>query len=118
MEQFRLITYNMEGESQYYGPYITLLTNLFPHTEHYELALQCKVPASSIDFTILYIIPQLEHNEPVLSITIKPPAHLDDLAKYEKADRQTRMRDRFRELGWLDLPVSKIYGICAMGPPV
>jgi len=113
VEQFRLITYNTPDESQYYGPYITLLTDLFPHEERYQLGLQCKGPALSIDLTVLYIMPRLGYKVPVLSITIKPSVHLHNLAMRERADSQ--MRDRFRELGCPDLPVAKLYGICAMG---
>ena len=112
LRQFRLINRITADESKYYGPYITLLTDLFPHTEHYQVSLGPAAPRS-IDLTVLYIIPRLGYMVPVLSIEIKPHTHLFNLAKREKADSQ--MRDRFRELGCPDQPVPKIYGICAMG---
>lgn len=112
LEQFRLISRVSADESQYYGPYITLLTNLFPHTEHYQLSLGPAAPRS-IDLTIVHIIPQVGLMTPVLPIEIQPHTHLHDLAMREKADN--RMRDRFRELNCPDHPLRKIYGISVMG---
>ncbi|EDR05009.1 uncharacterized protein LACBIDRAFT_303720 [Laccaria bicolor S238N-H82] len=44
LEQFESVTRFTTDESEYYGPYNTLLTDLFPHTEHYEVMPQYKGP--------------------------------------------------------------------------
>jgi hypothetical protein len=113
LEQFQLVNRYTTDESEYYGPYITLLTDLFPHTDHYQVAPQFKGPVTpgSIDFTVIYIV--MKRKVPVLFIEVKPYVHLQDIAKREKADNQ--MRDRFRELGSPNLPMPKLYGISAMG---
>ncbi|PPQ78864.1 hypothetical protein CVT25_002432 [Psilocybe cyanescens] len=36
LEQFQIIDTFTTDESEYYGPYNTLLTDLFPHIEHYQ----------------------------------------------------------------------------------
>ena len=39
LEQFELINHYATDESEYYGPYITtLLTDMFPNIEHYQVA--------------------------------------------------------------------------------
>src|SRR5882762_7608301 len=113
LEQFQLVNRYTTDESEYYGPYITLLADLFPHTDHYQVAPQFKGPVApgSIDFTVIYIV--MKRKVPVLFIKVKLYAHLQDIAKREKADNQ--MRDRFRELGSPNLPIPKLYGISAMG---
>jgi hypothetical protein len=113
LEQFQLVDRYTTDESEYYGPYITFLTDLFPHTDHYQVAPQFKGPImpGSIDFTIVYIV--MKRKVPIFFIEVKPYVHMRDIAKREKADNQ--MRDRFRELGSLNLPVTKLYGISAMG---
>jgi hypothetical protein len=114
VEQFQF-DHNVADESRFYGPYITLLTNLFPPTDHYQVAPRCNSSpgsSNSIDFTIMYGLPGT-HQFPILFLQIKPFIHLEDPAKRERADHW--MRDRFRELCGPDLTVPKLYGICAMG---
>jgi hypothetical protein len=115
VEQFQF-NHHEADESRFYGPYITLLTTLFPPTDHYQVTPRCNSPGSStsIDFTITYGLSGTVQI-PVLFLQIKPYAHLDDLAKRERADNW--MRDRFRELFSLDF-LPKLYGISAMGTRV
>ncbi|KAN0141659.1 hypothetical protein V8E53_000121 [Lactarius tabidus] len=89
VEQFQF-NHHEADESRFYGPYITLLTTLFPPTDHYQVTPRCNSPGSST----------------VLFLQIKPYAHLDDLAKRERADNW--MRDRFRELFSLDFLPKRI----------
>ena len=59
LEQFELINHYATDESEYYGPYIiTLLTDMFPNIEHYQVAPQFKGPVTpgSIDFTFVYVV--------------------------------------------------------------
>jgi hypothetical protein len=58
LEQFEIVDRFTTDESEYYGPYNTLLTDLFPHTEHYQVTPQDKGPVTpgSTDFTTIYIV--------------------------------------------------------------
>jgi hypothetical protein len=58
LEQFELVNCYTTDESEYYGPYITLLTDLFPHIEPYQVVPQFKGPVTPgwVDFTVIYII--------------------------------------------------------------
>ncbi|KAF8514939.1 hypothetical protein BU17DRAFT_94016 [Hysterangium stoloniferum] len=111
LEQFQLVNRYTTDESEYYGPYITLLTDLFPHTDHYQVAPQFKGPATPGSLDFVYVV--MKRKVPVLFIEVKPYVYLQDMAKREKADNQ--MRGRFRELGSPSLPMPKLYGISAMG---
>jgi len=113
LEQFELINRYTTDESEYYGPYITLLTDMFPHIEHYQVAPQFKGPVTpgSVDFTVIYVV--MKRKVPVLFIEVKPYLHLHEIGTRGKADHQ--MRERFRDLVGPNLPVPKLYGISAMG---
>jgi len=113
LEQFELINRYTTDESEYYGPYITLLTDMFPHIEHYQVAPQFKGPVTpgSVDFTVIYVV--MKRKVPVLFIEVKPYVHLHEIGTRGKADNQ--MRERFRDLVGPNLPVPKLYGISAMG---
>jgi hypothetical protein len=113
LEQFELINRYTTDESEYYGPYITLLTDMFPHIEHYQVAPQFKGPVTpgSVDFTVIYVV--MKRKVPVLFIEVKPYVHLHEIGTRGKADHQ--MRERFRDLVGPNLPVPKLYGISAMG---
>ncbi|KAK7451692.1 hypothetical protein VKT23_012371 [Stygiomarasmius scandens] len=111
-EQFALADRFTTDESDFYGPYNTLLTHVFPHSEHYQVVPQFKGPVTpgSIDFTTIYIVKK--RKLPVMFIEIKTFVSLDDMAARELADRQ--MRDCFtRLLNHLKIPA--LYGISAMG---
>ena len=113
LEQFELINRYTTDESEYYGPYITLLTDMFPHIEHYQVAPQFKGPVTpgSVDFTVIYVV--MKRKVPVLFIEVKPYVHLHEIGTRGKADHQ--MRERFRDLVGPNLPVPKLYRISAMG---
>jgi hypothetical protein len=113
-EQFDLVDRFTTDETEYYGPYNTLLTDLFPHTEHFQIVPQYKGPITpgSIDFTTIYIV--RKRRCPVFFVEIKPFPHLDDMSSRAKADQQ--MRDRFVSIIGRNLVIPKLYGISAMGP--
>jgi len=98
---------------QYYGPYITLLTDLFPHVQHFQVAPQFKGPFTpgSVDFTVIYIV--TKRKVPVFFIEVKPYVHLQSPGKRGDADEQ--MRRRFRDLVVGSSPIPKLYGVSAMG---
>ena len=113
LEQFQLVNRFTTDESEYYGPYITLLTDLFPHVEHFQVAPQFKGPFTpgSVDFTVSYIV--MKRKVPVFFIGVKSFAHLSRPGKRGEADEQ--MRQRFLDLVVGSLPIPKFYGISAMG---
>jgi len=100
-------------ESEYYGPYITLLTYLFPHDEHYQVAPQFKGPITpgAVDFTVIYIV--MKRKVPVFFIQVKPYIHIQKQSTRELADIQ--MRQRFRDFSDSNLPIPRLYGISALG---
>lgn len=99
-------------ESQYYGPYNTLLHYLFPPSESYMVVPQYKRPTqlTSIDFTTIFLIQQGQH--PVFFLEIKAAEHLRN--KYTRAAADKQMRERFEDLGdHVEIPI--LYGVSAMG---
>jgi hypothetical protein len=112
-EQFDLVDPLTTDETEYYGPYNTLLNDLFPHSEHFQVVPRYKGPVTpgSVDFTTIYIV--RKQKCPVFSIVIKPFVHLDDIFTREKADQQ--MRDHFVSIIGRNLAIPKLYGISAMG---
>ncbi|THU94490.1 hypothetical protein K435DRAFT_156921 [Dendrothele bispora CBS 962.96] len=111
-KQFRLVDRNTTDESEYYGPYNTLLTYLFPFDEDYQISPQYKGPVfpGSIDFTTLFIVKVEKH--PVFFIEIKPYPHLKNIGTRAAADIQ--MRESIEHLiGNLQIPT--LYGLSCMG---
>ncbi|KIM51717.1 hypothetical protein SCLCIDRAFT_142639 [Scleroderma citrinum Foug A] len=101
-----------KNETDYYGPYNTLLGDLFLHGAHFEVTPYFEHPIypGSAGFTILYIVQRQKC--PVLCIQIKPFTHLHTHSTREKADAQ--MCERLFSL--VDhLVTPKLYGISVMG---
>ena len=111
-EQFDLVNRFTTDETKYYGPYNTLLNDLFPHSEHFQVVHQYKGPVIPGSVNFIYIV--RKRKCPVSFIEIKPFVHLDDISTREKADQQ--MRDGFVSIiGRGNLVIPKLYGISAMG---
>ena len=55
-EQFDLVDRFTTDETEYYRPYNTLLNDLFPHSEHFQVVPLYKGPVApgSVDFTTIY----------------------------------------------------------------
>jgi len=113
IEQFELIDRFTKDETEYYGPYNTLLHDLFPYEEHFQVIPQFKgsIIPGSIDFSTIFIV--RKRKCPVFFIGIKPFTHLDTLSTREKAD--TQMRQTFFSLVNRNLVIPKLYGVGAMG---
>jgi hypothetical protein len=117
LEKFNTIPGGMHAasrESDFYGPYNTLLYYLFPPQDHYMVVPQYQRPpaGSSIDFTTIFVVRQTQTQTPIFYLEIKPPLHYYDISTREAAD--TQMRDRVRELiGALQIP--KLHGVSALG---
>ena len=112
IEQFECVDSSTKNETDYYGPYNTLLGDLFLHEAHFEVTPYFERPIypGSTGFTILYIVRRQKC--PMLCIQIKPFTHLHMHLTREKADAQ--MCERLFSL--VDhLVTPKLYGISAMG---
>jgi hypothetical protein len=112
-EQFELVDLFTPDETEYYGPYNTLLSHLFPPAKHFQIVPQCKEPITpgSVDFNTTYTVRKWKC--PVFFMVIKLFTHLDDISTHEKADQQ--MRERFVSIIGRNRVISKLYGISAMG---
>lgn len=111
IEQFSLLDLLTTDESDFYGPFNTLLFELFPPSQHYQISPQYKRVAGSLDFTVLYIVHK--RKVPIFFISIKTFLALDNLSSRAKADDQ--MRERFLEFSSGSIPTLKLFGISAMG---
>lgn len=102
-------------ESQYYGPYNTLLTDLFPKEENYMVVPQYKRPTqlTSVDFTTIFLIQQ--HQHPVFFVEVKAAGHIFRTSCRAAADKQ--MRERFEVLHD-DVKIPILYGVSAIGTKV
>lgn len=107
--QFELVNKFTTEESDYYGPFNALLNQLFPASEYYQIAPQFKRVAGSINFTIIYLIAR--RKVPVLFIELKTHVAYDTDSK--AADDQ--MRDRVLDFTAGSIPISKLYGLSALG---
>lgn len=107
--QFELVNKFTTEESDYYGPFNSLLNQLFPASEYYQIAPQFKRVAGSINFTIIYLIAR--RKVPVLFIELKTHVAYDTDSK--AADDQ--MRDRVLDFTAGSIPIPKLYGLSALG---
>ena len=113
LEQFEsALPLGEHDESQYYGPYTTLLTKLFPANEHYMVVPQYKRPRQleSVDFTTIFVIQRRRH--PVFFVEIKPAGHIHNYSSRAAADQQ--MRERVNTLR-NDIEIPILYGVSAIG---
>jgi hypothetical protein len=85
-----------DHESDYYGPYNTILHNLFPDNEGYVVCPQHKMVSydGSVDFLSMYVVESASH--PVFFMKIKPRSAVGLPSSREQADDQ--MRQRYGEL--------------------
>jgi hypothetical protein len=108
--QFNLVNRFTTDESEYYGPFNTLLITLFPPTENFQVAPQLIHFEDSIDFMVIFVI--MKGKVPVFFINVKAHVALDHASLRKEADDQ--MRDRFLYFAG-HVPLPKLYGICALG---
>jgi len=112
LEQFEsAIPLGEYDESQYYGPYNSLLHDLFPAKEHYMVVPQ-KRPRQleSVDFTTIFLIQRRGH--PVFFVEIKATGHIRNDFSRSAADQQ--MRERVYALR-NDIEIPILYGVSAIG---
>jgi len=109
--QFNIVDRFTTDESQYYGPFNTLLIALFPPTENFEVAPQFKRIKGSMDFTIIFVV--MKRKVPAFFLEVKAYVALDHGSLRKEADDQ--MRYRFLDFASQSLPLRKLYGISALG---
>lgn len=99
-------------ESEFYGPFNTLLNYLFPYDEDYEIVPQYKRPeqSKSVDFTTIFIVRHEKH--PVLFVEIKCSNHILQKSTRQAADQQ--MREQFTDL-FDNVEIETLYGLSAIG---
>jgi hypothetical protein len=105
LKQFGLINPLTTDENDFLGPYNSLLLDLFPSAEHYQVAPQFRRIANSSGLAMLFIV--MKRRVPVLFIEIKT-----FMGSRASADQE--MRERICEFASGILP-SKLIGISAMG---
>lgn len=110
-EQFSLIDLFTTDESNFYGPYNTLLFEFFLPNEHYQVSPQFKRILGSMDFTGLYIVSK--RKVPVFFLEIKTYLALDKLSSRAEADDQ--MHKRFVKFASGSIPTPKLVGLSALG---
>jgi hypothetical protein len=109
--QFDLVNRFTTDESEYYGPFNTLLTSLFPPSESYQVAPHFKRIRGSMDFAVVYIV--MKRKIPVFFLEVKTYLAFDHDSLRKEADDQ--MRDKFLDFVSGSLSLPKLYGISALG---
>ncbi|KAF5386424.1 hypothetical protein D9757_006638 [Collybiopsis confluens] len=116
IQQFATIKPQTPNEGDYYGPYNSILNELLPHTERFQVSPEVKGPIApgSIDFTSVFVVHHIAGGEklPVLFLETKPANYYPRMGARAAADIEMRKRfallvDRIR------IPV--LYGISAIG---
>jgi hypothetical protein len=115
LEQFEIADRYSTDINEYCGPYNTLLTDLFPHTEGFQVVPDFKAPITfgSINFTTRLVVRYRKIQFPVFFIDIKPALHLEDISTRAKADEQ--MHEQFESIAGQKFGIPKLYGISALG---
>lgn len=98
------------NESEYYGPFNTLLTTVFPAADSYQIAPQFKSITGSMYFSVIYI---MKRNVPVFFIEVKTYSAYERASFRKEADDQ--MRDRFLGFASGNIATPKLFGISALG---
>ncbi|KAF8891926.1 hypothetical protein CPB84DRAFT_1783853 [Gymnopilus junonius] len=112
IEQFEIIDLHTPDESDFYGPFNSLLVELFPSSEHYQVSPQFKHTDGSLDFAIQFII---HHRRiPIFFLEVRTFRSLTLLSARGSADDQ--MRRGFREFASGSIPIATLYGLSAFGP--
>jgi len=113
VKQFDFVNRLTTEEIDLYGPYYTLLHDLFPLEERYLIAPQFKRNTGSMDYTISYVVFKLKGKTPIFFVEIKTFVALElDTARAAADDE---MRTFFLDFSDDRLPQSKLIGISAMG---
>ena len=110
-KQFSLVDCFATEESNWYGPFNTLLFELFPTSEHYQITPQYKHAKGSQDFTVHYII--RKRHVPIF-FKLKMYGLLKNHSAWALTNDQ--MHDCFCEFLSGSIPMPKLVGISSFGP--
>jgi hypothetical protein len=112
LEQFGTVTRGNIDESEYYGPYIGLLLELFPGQSNFMVVPKHKhCPGFEYQPSIVFIVQQLDKH-PVFFIEIRPSSHKNSIL--ERADTDEQMREQLKALAE-EVIIDTLYGISAFG---
>jgi hypothetical protein len=111
VKQFGRIDRSTTKENDLYGAYSTLLLDLFPPEEYYDVAPQFRRNTRTKDYTISFVV--LKGNTPIFFVEIKTFVALKLGSARDAADNQ--MRTIFLDFSSNHLPQPKLIGISAMG---
>lgn len=111
-EQFEIVDLFTSEESDFYGPFNSLLFELFPTSEHYQISPQFKRLHGSLDYTIQFIIRR--RRVPVFFVEVKTFRSLKELSARMSADKQ--MRESYLDFASGNISTPTLYGLSAFGP--
>jgi len=88
IDQFNAVNPNTTIESEWYGPYNTLLVHIFKYEDGFSVHPQYSLFKSweSIDFTMIYIVERKRH--PVFILEIKLHPNIIGKSRHISTDRQ------------------------------
>ena len=109
VKQFGRIDPSTTNKNDFYCAYSTLLLDLFPPEEYYDVAPQFR--RNTMDYTISFVV--LKGNTPIFFVEIKTFVALELGSARDAADNQ--MRTIFYDFSSNHLPQPKLIGISAMG---
>ena len=64
VKQFDRIDRSTTKDDDIFGAYLTLLLDVFPAAEYYQVAPQFRRNTGSVNYTISYLLPRLEEGNP------------------------------------------------------
>jgi hypothetical protein len=98
--QFDVVNRSTTNESEYYGPFNTLLITLFPPTENFEVAFQFKHIKRHLQRTIIFTV--IKRKVPVFFLEVKAYVALNHPSLRKEADDQLESNALwiFRSLFW------------------
>lgn len=111
VRQFELVNQFTTDESEYYGPFNTLLTTVFPPADNYQVFPQHTGLTGSMDFSVIYIA--MKRKVTLFFIEIRTYLALEYGSLRNEVDEQ--MRDKFLEFSFENIAIPKLYGISALG---
>src|SRR5882724_121787 len=112
IDQFNAVDPNTTVESEWYGPYNTLLVHIFKYEDGFSVHPQYSLFESqeSIDFTTIYIVERKCH--PVFMHEIKLHPNIVDKSRRNSMDRQ--IHKHFDKLAD-DLVIPRLHAVPLMG---
>jgi hypothetical protein len=86
MDSFEAVPLNTSNESEWYGPWNTILGLLFPHHKHFEISAQHLAAGrlAATDYITFYIVKftnsRLSVKTPVFFVEVKPFPNLNNIS--------------------------------------